>query len=143
MLTYKHYFRLPILQPNWTDHYILTVQSLIVFYVSENLNLSRNDCFKDDRNLLFRGVVQLILIAPAKALLHSIIGPQPLHSRQQFFAKRFRVFHSLYYIEYHFCVRLQARETYKSLHPKYSYRVDKAFVPVFTACINSELKIIF
>ena len=85
---------------------------------------------KNDRHLLFRGVVQLILIAPTKALLHSIVVPQPLHSRQQFFAKRFRIFHSLYYIEYHFCVRLEARKTYKSLYLIPEIFLSHRYIPI-------------
>lgn len=64
---------------------------------------------------LFGGVVELVLIGAAEALLHAGVRPQPLHRRQQLLAERFRVLHPLDHVEHHLTVALQQRVRYKSL----------------------------
>lgn len=52
------------------------------------------------RHILFRAIVELILITPCKTLLYASIKPQSSHAGQQIFAEWFRVFHPRYDIKY-------------------------------------------
>lgn len=57
--------------------------------------------------LLFCRVIELVFVTSTKARLNSVIRPKPFHGCQKFFAKGLRVFHPLYNVEDHFCVRLE------------------------------------
>lgn len=56
---------------------------------------------------LFRRVVELVLVAPAKAFLDPVVGPESLHRSQKLLAEWLRVLHSLNHVEHHFRVRLE------------------------------------
>ena len=44
--------------------------------------------------LLFCGVIELIFVRSAEALLHAVIGPQSFHGGQKFVRERLRVLHT-------------------------------------------------
>ena len=57
-------------------------------------------------NLLFRRVVQLVLVGSGKALLDARVDPQPLHPRQQLLGERLRVLHPAHHVHHHLRIPL-------------------------------------
>lgn len=61
------------------------------------------------RHLLLGGVVQLVLVGAAEALLDARVGPQTLHGGQELLGEGLCVLHAGYDVEDHLGVGLQGK----------------------------------
>ena len=59
---------------------------------------------------LFGRVVELVLVGPGEALLHSAVRPQPLHAGEQLLREGLRVLHAGDHVHHHLGVALQPNE---------------------------------
>ena len=91
-----------------------------------------------DNRLLFSGIVELVFIGSAEALLNSGIDPQSFHGGQQLFGEWLRVLHAGNDVHHHLGVGLQSKEKrFPSLKHRQqrSWWANSVETPSATICI--------
>lgn len=82
-------------------------------------------CKTETNDLLFGGVVELVLVGAAEALLYARIGPEPLHRCQELLTERLRVLHPLDHVKHHLAVALSKKKYIDNIFTYFECKTSK------------------